>query len=71
MDEIQRIHENAQRDANKLNATIIEDLISAHVAATLAAPQVKEGITAQETVSRYREILAELYKLGPYKGAAR
>ena len=69
MDEISRIREEAQRDANKLNETIIENLITAHVAATLAAPQVKDS-TVAESVARYRAILGELYKLGPHKGAA-
>lgn len=69
MDEITRTREEVQRDVNKLNETIIENLISAHVAATLAAPQVKDS-TVVEAVARYRAILSEIYKLGPFKGAA-
>jgi len=68
MDENTRLREEAMRDANRLNATIIDNLISAHVAATLTAPLLREGMSAKGVVDRYREILTELRIDGPNKG---
>lgn len=69
MDEITRLREEIQKTANELNETIRENLISAHVAATLAAAVLEPGTTPKAVVLKYRQILSELQIGGPYQGA--
>lgn len=61
----------ALRAANEAAATARDNIVEAHVAATLASGLMREGISSAEVVDRYREILAQLQKEGPYKGKLR